>query len=278
MPSHLTSIGIGLTSTAALEALAERVIKDKACEIYGTSQGRYFRHRSPCGAELWLQADRRRRLMGVNPHFSGPGRVTVGLTGPVRRPEESELDGAMHGWAAPEDAARPESGLYPLVFDVPDAARHLGLGFPRVEPVQVAAFAHELTLWPDEAAYLAAPLVPREKQSPGSDPSAVPPRLAVRSFIPTGLFAPSATSPTAEAVLTGVVLGAERLTNELTGDVFWWLLVESLGGTFDVVADPELVRAPPAPGAVVQGAFWLSGRLVDHDLAKRTWLDRIRNR
>lgn len=270
MPSHFSSIGISITSSTALEALAARLIRGKSCEVFGTSQGRYFRHRSTCGAELWLQADRRRRLMGANPHFTGPGRLEAALTGRVQRPGESELDGALEGWAAPALPGRPDSGQYPLVFDVPDAARHLGLTFPRSEPVQVAAFAHELTLWPDEAAYLAAP--------PAGDPAKAGPRLAVRSFVPTGLFGDSQDPPRAEAALTGVVQEAARRVNELTGDVFWWILLASLGGTFDVVADPELVKTPIRPGAVAQGTFWLSGRLVAHDLPRRSWLDRIRNR
>lgn len=278
MPSHFSCIGIPLTSTRALEDLAARVIRGKSCEVFGTGQGRYFRHRSASGAELWFQADRRRRLMGANPHFTGRSRLELGLTGWVRRPDDSELDGALHGWVAPEDPDRPDSGAYPLVFDVPDAARHHGLAFPGVEPVQVAAFAHALTCWSDETAYEAAPasLGPRARAEGAEGAASAP--LAVRSLVPTGLFVDPGDPPRAEACLTGVVLEADRREHELTGEAFWWLLVESLGGTFDLVADPVVVPEPPGPGAVVHASCWLSGRLIARDQAKRSWLDRIRNR
>jgi hypothetical protein len=51
--------------------------------------------------------------------------------------------------------------------------------------------------------------------------------------------------------------------NETTGDAFWWARVRTLGGEIEVVADPVLLTGPVTPGAVVQGSFWLSGRLPD---------------
>jgi hypothetical protein len=38
--------------------------------------------------------------------------------------------------------------------------------------------------------------------------------------------------------------------------------VDTLGGTFDVVIDPELLPDRPRAGNVVSGWFWLSGRLL----------------
>jgi hypothetical protein len=63
-------------------------------------------------------------------------------------------------------------------------------------------------------------------------------------------------------VFTGVVIEADSRTNALTGRPFVWALVETLGGTFDVVIAPETRAAPPSPGEVLCGVFWLSVRIV----------------
>ncbi len=266
MPSHLSSIGVPITSSEALQALASRLLPD--ADVYGTAAGRYFRCRSASGAELWLQADRKKRLMGANPHFAGASRVRLGLTERFHHPDDTELDGAFHAWVEPPEDD-PTTGTYPLVFDVPDAARFRSLALPRVEEVQLAAFAHELSVWPSEAAYLEAHA---ERDSPA---------LAVRSFVPSGLFTAQgepAADREAQAILTGVVQHAERLDNEHGGGAFYWLLVDSFGGSFDVVCDPELLEQSPPEGAVVQGAFWLSGRLLGHDVVRRGLVHRLFHR
>jgi hypothetical protein len=43
---------------------------------------------------------------------------------------------------------------------------------------------------------------------------------------------------------------------------FVWCLVDALGGAFDVVIDPELMPQLPRVGGVIQGSFWLSGRIL----------------
>ena len=60
----------------------------------------------------------------------------------------------------------------------------------------------------------------------------------------------------------------------VTGHPFWWALVDTLGGTFDVVIDPELLPAAPRRGNVLQGWFWLSGRISLAPPRKRGWFSR----
>jgi hypothetical protein len=87
-----------------------------------------------------------------------------------------------------------------------------------------------------------------------------------RSFIPSGLFPSGGDKPhipQAYAIFTGHVRKTQQRKNDLTGCSFCWALVETLGGTFDVVIDLELLGAAPRVGGVLTGAFWLSGRLVD---------------
>jgi hypothetical protein len=125
----------------------------------------------------------------------------------------------------------------------------------------VAAFARTLTCWPDEAAYTAAEEV-KWGGSKGPDGQAVR-GFAAESFIPSGMFAldPSKPhTPRAEAIFTGHVLSTEVLLNAQTGRSFHHARVKTLGGEFDVVADPEVVKGEPVAGGVVQGSFWLTGR------------------
>ena len=65
----------------------------------------------------------------------------------------------------------------------------------------------------------------------------------------------------AEAAFNGHVIAVERKTNQLTGSEFVWCLVRSTGGTFDVVADPEVLPGQPPVGGVISGSFWLTGRI-----------------
>lgn len=228
--------------------LANR-LADK-CELIPVKGGRYLQWSSSCGAEAWLQVDRRGELIGMNPHFSGRSLIRVGLTARVTRPGDTALDGAFHAWADPP-SEDPVTGSYPFVFDVPDFLCYADAATPGIAQAQIAAFAHEVSVYGSVHAYEAS--------------TTAGPRLASRSFIPSGLFSPGGAKtepPQALAILTGHVRRAEKRTNDLTGCLFHWAEVETFGGAFDVVIDPELVDEVPGAGGVISGSFWLSGRLL----------------
>jgi hypothetical protein len=247
MSSHFSTIGLPIGSQDEFLELANRLADQ--CESIAVKGGRYLRWSSPCGAEAWLQVGRRGELIGMNPHFSGTSLVRVGLTARVTRPDATTLDGAFHAWSDPP-ADDPATGCYPFVFDVPDFLCYADAVIPGVAQAQIAAFAHEVSVYDSDEAYDAS----------GTDK----PRLASRSFIPSGLFSPGGEKsepPQAHAILTGHVRRAEKRSNDLTGSPFYWAEVEAYGGVFDVVIDPELVDEVPVAGGVVSGSCWLSGRL-----------------
>ena len=68
--------------------------------------------------------------------------------------------------------------------------------------------------------------------------------------------------PEPHALIAGHVLEAATRVNSISGVPYWWALVETVGGTFDAVIDPELLADAPRPGNVLAGWFWLSGRLM----------------
>ncbi|RMG40631.1 MAG: hypothetical protein D6732_03155 [Methanobacteriota archaeon] len=59
---------------------------------------------SECGAELWLQTDANNELVGMTPFFAGDARIRVRLVARVARPDDTPLEGAFYGWAAPDES------------------------------------------------------------------------------------------------------------------------------------------------------------------------------
>lgn len=248
MPSHLSSIALPVNEQADLAALADRIgplaTPDEA------NEGTYWRWSSECGAEVWLQADTNGDLVGLTPFFSGDARIRVRLTARVARPGDTPLEGAFHGWADPDDGVS-ESGAYPFVFDAVDYANYSEVSLPAIVTAQIAAFAHEVSVYPTVDAYDAS-------QTDGL-------KFASRSFVPSGLFSPNgemSEPPGSMAIFTGHVVATERKTNSLTGARYDWARVDTLGGSFDVLIDPELCDSAPVAGGVISGLFWLCGRLV----------------
>lgn len=141
---------------------------------------------------------------------------------------------------------------------------------PTVAVAQIAAFAQQVSVFPSPEAYDAA-----QAAQGLTFPS--------RSFIPSGLISPSGEPvdpPEPHALLAGHVVEAGERRNAITARPFWWALVDTIGGTFDAVIDPGLLREPPAAGQILSGWFWLSGCLQLQPAAKaRTgWLQKLTRR
>jgi len=248
MPSHFSTIGLPVASEEDVNALANRI--GPLAEPLPAPSGAYFRWSDPSGAELWLQVNANNEPIGMNPHYAGRSAVRVGLTARLPSAGPSELDGSFHGWADPAGEAS-ETGCYPFVFDAPDYRLHEELSLPARNEVQIAAFAHEIAAFQSVAAY--------EASQTGDL------KFASQSFIPSGLFTPAGDStarPQALATFAGHVLAADEKINVLTGRAFYWALVETLGGAYDVVIDSDLLPGVPTVAGVISGSFWLSGRII----------------
>jgi hypothetical protein len=242
--THFSTIGLIINTDAELLACVEQVMP--SAEKLESPHGTYYRWADPSGAELWIQTNAENELIGVNPHFGGRSRVKVLLTHAIDGASPNPLDGRFHGWADPAKATPDSSGAYPFLFDAPDAACHQGLTFPSEVDVQVAAFAHDIQVFANPKAFEATQTGDTWHTS--------------QSFIPSGLMG-SSHAGRAEAAFNGHVIRSERRANRLSGAEFVWCLVSSTGGTFDVVADVELLPKLPPAGAVICGGFWLTGRI-----------------
>jgi hypothetical protein len=262
MPSQFSALGFQVTSGEGLASLASTVA-DKADKI-PVRGGQYLRWAPPSGEQLWLQVKPSGDAMGMNPHFAGKSVVRVAVEARVARDTHTLLDGTFLAWANLPPGATT-GGDYPFAFDCPDADTVGDLALPAVVDAQIAAFAQEVSGFDTEASYAASQAV--------QDMT-----FESRSSIPSGLISPDGRPvdpPEPHALFVGGVVEAEERRNTVTGRPFWWALAETVGGTFDVVIDPELIPEPPRAGTVVSGWFWLSGRVHSSAGERAGWFWRL---
>ncbi len=246
--NNFSNIGFHIESEQELYNLAENIYGIGKMEK--VKSGKYIVYSDPSGAELWLQFDKENSLIGMNPHYNGSSKRLVRLTEEIQR-SDSILDGAFHCWA-PIESDNPDSGEYPFVFDLPNAKTIGEIKFPANFEIQLSAFAQEITLFSSEDEF-------NSKQTTDV-------KFATRSFIPMGLFKPEGESteqPEALGMFTGIIKDFDIKVNSFTHNHFYWFLVNTLGGEIDIVADPILIIDKPKLNGIIQGRFWLSGKLYN---------------
>ena len=250
--SNLSDIGFPTPDEQAINEMIMHVLE--VAQPVQTSHGFYLVYTDSSGAEIYLQGNFNQELVGFNPHFAGKSRRAVALTRAIER-DSSELDGGFYAWAnPPEDSG--EAGDYPFVFDVPDFRMVENSEFPRLAEIQLTAFAsNDFKVFAGEEDYQ------------NSQESEL--KYASKMFVPSGLFAFDEKDNSVDlsvvrpvGMFAGEIREFELKTNELSGENFYWFLVETLGGDTDIVVDPKYVPTEPKIGGIVSGQFWLSGRIL----------------
>ena len=203
------------------------------------------------GIELWVQTNLHRRIIGMNPHFTGRGRMRVLLTKRIVRRDHSILDGTFSSLVKPT-RDDPAMSAYSFVFDAPDYDLYNELELPYIACLQLAAFAHTLQGYESEEAFNRA-------QPEGSV-------VAPMSFLAAGHCSSEGQNnpkeaQQARAILSGRVLATEKIINPVTNQQFYWALVHTPAGKLDVIADPQVVQGKITVNGIVRGVFWLSGRI-----------------
>lgn len=247
MTNHFAAIGISVSSPDEMQVEMARAAKH--AKKIRCQDGYYLRWASKPGAELWIHVDMRGRWMGVTPYFRGQARMTVEVDKNVLRQGFTLLEGAVHGWADPRND-EPQSGKYPLVFDLIDKGRYRPFALPFRSQVHLSAFAHELSVYDSDDDFKAS-------TSGG--------KLASEAFIPSGLFKPGGTSvnpPESIAVIAGHIIETEQLRNPLTGSCFCWMRIKTYGGEVDIVSEAKLISKAAVVGGVASGQFWLCGEIL----------------
>jgi hypothetical protein len=273
MTDHFSVIGFRAGSAEDLTRLISRLPEEDG-EPLACGPGFYYRWRSVEGPELWIHMLREEtpaeeegavqeayRVVGVTPFFSGEGRTPVRVTTIRSRPDDNAFEGAAFVEVAPGEKIHQCATV--ALIDLVDFACAEGRETPFLASAQITAFPHELAVFPDEAAF--------EKAQEGETV-----RFTPRSFFASGLFSPSWEdggepvfhdpegenfAAPARAFFAGRVEKAGARANPVTGQQFHWALLDILGGRIDLVADTMLAKHPFQPGMIVQGEFWLCGRL-----------------
>ncbi len=260
MADHFGAIGFKAASGDALSELVRNLMVQGGDKI-ACSAGYYHRLRSPVGAELWVhmqhsgetQSDEADAFVavGITPFFGGEGRAPVRIRAIRHRPGDNPFEGAFYLELGPTIA----------LVDAVDYALVGNASTPFMAMAQIVAFAQEMITFDDETAFNTAQSNKDVKFTP-------------RSFLASGLFQRREPSGEIEfvdpeardfdapsrAFLTAGVLKAEKRRNPFTGQDFIVALVNTAGGTFDLVGD-ETSMSDLRPGMIVQGEFWLCGRL-----------------
>jgi hypothetical protein len=262
---------IGFKSSSA-EELAELVGKLPNTGAFSQpcGPGYYYRWHSDSGSELWVHlakelggAEDQLNIVGVTPFFQGSGRVPVRVMKKRQRPTDNAFEGAV--FVEIEPGPRPHQCATVALLDLVDYAVWANRVTPFLAEAQIAAFPHELAIYPSEEAFASAQADEHVKFAP-------------ESFFASGLFSSSGETggqavfhdPAAEdfsapsrAFFTGRIVSARERQNSLTGQSFYTALTRTLGGTIDVIADSRLVVEELRPGCIIQGEFWLCARLIE---------------
>lgn len=101
MPSHFSSLGFPVQSVDDFRKLAKRAIVEAAQTVQVPGVGWYRQWSLGGGAELWVQANLKKEILGMHPHFNGDARMPVRLVKRVLHARNTILDGAFYGWANP---------------------------------------------------------------------------------------------------------------------------------------------------------------------------------
>ena len=249
--SNLSDIGFPVRSEQDVNEMIIQVVNHT--EKIPCQRGFYLRFSDESGAEIYLQGNFDQEMLGFNPHFRGKSKRSVGITTLIER-DASELDGGFYAWANPRQENGEVTGDYPFVFDAPDFRIIENIKIPQTVEIQLTAFAsNDFQIFANEQKY--------------SESQTGEVKMAAKFFIPSGLFDIkdeeidlSILRPI--ATFLGEIIEIELKTNALTGEKFYWLLVDTFGGEIDVVADPKLFPNEPNIGGIVTGQFWLSGRIT----------------
>lgn len=252
MAGHFEAIGFELADEEALAQVVERAVAEGEPRAR-TDGGTTRLWRDASGASVVVHLDESGAIWCTAPSFPATSTFPVRVNGTAADPEcrfcsvlmvEVLDDGEM---------------IYPLAAQLESIDEALERDFDGQEhELALTAFGEEVEVWPDETSY---------NEQPGEEP-----RLGPQSLIPSGLFVPEEkrsflrrrrpeTGPRAQAIITGIVETAETLRNESSGGEFQHARVATYGPTLDVVISSQDVPTALAPGNVVQGTFWLIGRL-----------------
>lgn len=239
MPSHLSCIGLSTASKEEFQEFLTRIAEDAVSTE--TQEGFLLSWKDPSGASIYMHLSRDASFECMTPSFFGTTQHRV-------RPSKILPDKDCRFCDVLEVEVVDEDGqlFYPLLLQLEDMEiARSRIAFQTIHQLRVTGFAEEAHFWPTEEAFLQSQSHQKVK-------------FATQSFFASGMFNPPFTP---NAIFTGRVLQADLRTNSENGGRFLHLLVDSLGGVYDVVLDPP--DQPVQPGAIAQCSCWMVGSITN---------------
>lgn len=191
------------------------------------------------------------------PYYAGDSRMKVALLEKTPRRNPLRADGAFFCRGGASAGAHWVAGRNPFVFDTLDYYRHDGLSLPRVQAVQLTAYAFEMAAYEGEEEY--------DEANPPDEHGYC---WDYRHFVPVCTTTPRGEGGELQdacAEVSGYVRDTAIVTNPLTGLDFCWARVETVGGEVDVVCSPERLGGYLVTGGVAVTSCYLFGRLIEDD-------------
>lgn len=236
---HFTDIGFKVDTTKDLQKVSRLIRKGQSMPA---TKHNYSCVNDKSGASLWFWYSEK-GIECLNPHFNGTTESKVFL---IAKEIESKCENCivLVGWMSPTDNQNPESGSYPFGFSIPNFFTLEKIIFPQLVSVQITAFAGEIKVYKDE----------KDFSNNKKD-------FAPCYFIPSGRF-PVDEKRRAESNFAGKVEMVKKMRNALTRQKFYWMIVDTYGTKIDVVCDDSMINHKVVPGNIIDGTFWLSGKII----------------
>lgn len=240
MNPHLACIGIWVDSAESFGKVVDPLLGAGETED-GPGASSAVIWTDPSGAGLVASMSRGGEPECVKPAFFGDGRLRALVTRIGLDPSIPHCDPLVVAVADPDGQT-----MHPLAVHIDDMA----LTRPRLPVGQeailaVTFFGEAIEVFEDAAAF--------ERWQGGHGVHHPVPSLLATALL-AGDDAP-------EALVTARITEADLRHNTATGHPFYWLAVEVPGGTADMVIPLAALASPPAPGAIVHGTCWVSGRV-----------------
>jgi hypothetical protein len=241
LPGHFGAIGVAFRAHA--DALLQRSDARLTLDFPG---GRTFTWHDVSGAAVCFvaeeQPDGTSVLVCSTPFLLGGGSMPVRVDG---FSEDAECRHCTYAHVSVLDEHEEERTK--LVFQLgPRASAEDPMPVPGgLAEAQITAVVEHVARFPSEADYYAAQTDDRP--------------LAVRSFIPTGLFQDP---PGPLGLLTGIVRTVEHRTNTATGQPFTVVELDGYPGSWLVALRAADVPPELTAGEVLRADCWLVGRLL----------------
>jgi hypothetical protein len=252
-------------------------LASKTMARLASAPGDYAIWRSKTGAEIWFHVSGARGFYGrledglvlaMTPFYEGDGSIDITVTDFIKRPGDNAFEGAFVAEAMAPAANGSEP--FSIVFDAIDYAVHELRTLPMPGKARLVGFCRSLQCFETPAAFAIHRAVEERKaddwhfyaaglynaKAAADNDNSATPGAAVPGTARSAV-------PTSHALVTGRVIAHRFFTNEIAGGSFYWLWIEGRGGTFDLLADPDVVVGDVRDGALIEALCSFNGRMLE---------------